>query len=156
MFAFVRKSAPVRWACGSFLLICLLVSSEGCGSGKKKSIKHQEVTGKVTYQGKAVTGGRVVFFNEEGFNGEGVIDESGNYSISAPVGNVKIMVDNKMLQSGQREAATKGAGPRPGGEEPKPIKGKYVQLPQQYSQPDKTDLSYTVKDGAQTHDIDLK
>lgn len=156
MFVSLRKYGSSRLSCCGCLFVCLLVSTIGCTPGKPRSAKYVDVTGKVTYQGKPVTGGQVTFFNEDGFNNNGVIDENGNYTISSPVGPVKIMVDNKMLKMGMKEAAKKGAGPRPGGEEPKPIKGKFVPLPDKYSAPDKTDLSYTVTNGPQTHDIELK
>jgi len=155
MFVSFLTYKPCRLPFFGGLLICLLVFAVGCQTGKPKSAQYVDVTGKVTYQGKPVTGGQVSFFNDQGFNNNGVIDENGNYKISSPVGNVKIMVDNRMLRQGQREAAKMGAGPRPGGEQPNPIKGKFMRLPEKYSAPDKTDLTYTVSNGPQTHDIEL-
>lgn len=149
------KNSAVRLACWGCVLCCLLVLASGC-SKKRRSAEHVEVTGKVTYKGKPVTGGMVTFVAPDGFASKGIIDENGNYSIKAPVGDVKISVDNKMLLV-KKEAASRGAG-RPqaaGGVEATPIKGKYIPLPSKCSAPDTSGLSYTVTSGQQTHDIVL-
>jgi hypothetical protein len=114
------------------------------------------VSGEVSYKGKPVTGGEIMFFTEDGFNGTGRIDEQGHYTVNAPVGNVKVTINNTMVGKSAREAASKGAGPRPGGPEPEPIKGKFMRLPPKYSSPAETDLNYNVKKGAQTINVELK
>jgi hypothetical protein len=135
----------------------LLVLALGCGKSIH-STDHAEVTGKVTYNGQPVTGGSISFVSQEegAFANNGRIDESGNYKINSPVGPVKITIDNRVLRTGIREQAMKGAGPRPGQPDPDPIKGVYVEIPQKYYQVDTTDMTYTVKAGAQTFDIELK
>lgn len=95
-----------------------------------------------------------MFVTDDGFQGTGIIDEQGKYTISAPVGNVKIGVTNKALLQ-KREGAMKGAGPRPGGPEATPIKGKYIKIPDKYYTPETSGLTYTVTAGPQTHNIEL-
>jgi hypothetical protein len=118
-----------------------------------------EVTGRVLYKNKPLTGGQVQFVAVEGgFGSNGIIDEKGNYKINAPVGDVKITVDNRMLSlriGANHPAAMRGAG-RPDAGEPTPVKGTYVQIPFKYYEMDKTDLTYTVTNGPQTYDIELK
>ena len=67
---------------------------------------------------------------------------------------MKITVDNLMLKNKVAGPQRRGAG-RPG-EDPDPIKGKYVPIPGKYKDLDSTTLTYTVTNtGAQTHDIEL-
>jgi len=79
-------------------------------------------------------------------------------------------VDNRMLSrqglgSGGKGGKGSVGGPpqkmshprSPGADEPKeqPIKGKYVPIPAQYADPGTSGLTFTVKSGSQTHDIEL-
>jgi hypothetical protein len=153
------RGLAARWACWGCLLLCPLVLAAGCKKARTSS-EHADVSGKVTYNGRAVPGGRVTFVTPDGFASTGNIDEDGHYKISAPVGDVKIGVDNKMLKNVGHAAATRGAaGPgakMPDAKEPEPIKGKFIQIPTKSADPQVSGLTYTVKKGAQEHDIELK
>lgn len=112
------------------------------------------MTGRVLFDGKPLPGGEVTFVTvKDGFASKGIIDEKGNYTISAPTGDVMISVDNRALGQ-SREAAMKGAG-RPDAPPPTRLKGKYVEIPSKYFVPDTSGLTYTVINGPQTHDIQL-
>ncbi|HZV04841.1 MAG TPA: hypothetical protein VE999_07140 [Gemmataceae bacterium] len=141
-----------RWWC---LPVCLLVLTMGCGKGVRHSAEHGEVSGDVTYKGKPVTGGAITFVADDGFTSNDRIDETGHYTIKPPVGPVKITIDNRMLTQRANPNAMKGAGPRPGGSDPNPIKGKYVRIPDKYYKTTDTPLTYTVKKGSQTYNIEL-
>ncbi len=92
---------------GCCLLIGILVLTPGCKS--RHSVDRAKVTGKVLLQGKPLPGGRVTFLSVNGgFASSDVIDENGNYQIEAPVGDVKIAVDNSMVGGGGR----RGGPPR--------------------------------------------
>jgi hypothetical protein len=135
----------------------------GCGAGRH-STEHVEVTGQVTYKGQPVTGGEITFVAVEGgFASTGIIDKDGNYKVSAPVGDVKISIDNMMLtkqglgQGTTHEKAMKGAGkPRPDAPESRIPEGKYVQIPGKYYKTESSGLTYTVKKGAPPFNIELK
>jgi hypothetical protein len=151
---FVRLT---RWTC---LVLCLLLLAPGCG-GRRRSVDHADVSGKVTYNGKPVTGGEITFVTAEGFASTGIIDPEGNYTIKAPVGPVKVSVNNQMIVTaaagGKVLAKQKGgSAARPGAPEATPIKGKFMPLPPKYLKMDTTDLTYTVTSGSQTKDFDLK
>jgi hypothetical protein len=135
--------------------VLLLVLATGCS--RPTSVEHVEVTGKVLYKNKPVTGGRVSFVTVKGaFNSTGTIDEKGNYTIKAPVGDVQISVDNSMLLPRRGGKDKTHILPKPGSESEKhPVKGVYVNLPPKYRTPDTSGLTYTVKSGPQTHDIIL-
>lgn len=140
------------WLCG------LLVLAAGCNT--KRQVEHVPVTGRVLYNGEPLLGGRLQFVTVQGaFASSGKIDEKGNYKIEAPVGDVMISVDNRMLQgetASHMDVMKKGAG-RPGQADPEPLKGTYKQIPDKYYTPDTSGLTYTVKPGPgpQTHDIEL-
>jgi hypothetical protein len=138
-----------------------LVFLVGCGRVEKK-IQQAEVSGKVYYQGKPLPGGIVKFVNSSGYIGISVIDPAdGSYKLEAPVGEVKIAVDNRMLNTGGRQrppvdlsAVKRERSNRPGGGG-QVITGTFVPLPSHYSDPESSGLKYTVKKGAQTYDIEL-
>jgi hypothetical protein len=123
------------------------------------------VSGKVTYQGKPLPGGQVTFLTSKGLMFSGPIDPEGNYKVKAVAGEARIAVDNLMLKSKQPSAAElrsqMGIKPPPGAkvEEVKSstpaITGTYVPLPEKYRSAEKSGLSYTVKSGSQSHDIEL-
>jgi hypothetical protein len=118
-----------------------------------------EVSGQVLFQGKPLPGGTVQFVSVVGaFASNGIIDEKGKYSIKAPVGDVRISVDNRVLRKEGKganlDAVRRGAG-RPDSGDPDPVKGTYKQIPAKYYDPDNSGLTYTVTNGPQTHDIEL-
>ena len=144
------------------LSLCVLVLA-GC-TGGRRAPETAKVSGVVRIDGNPLPGGDITFVSVEGgWVGKGTIDKDGHYSISAPVGDVKIAVDNMILrqqQSGQ--GFTKKGGPSqppPGETAPKmpegPREGKYIKIPYKYSDYNNSGLIYTVKRGEQTKDIDL-
>ncbi len=149
---------PPRVICSVLVPAVLLL---GCARGGKR-IEQAEVSGKVLYQGKPLPGGNVKFVNNSGYIGICVIDPAdGSYKLEAPVGEVKIAVDNRMLNTGGRQrppvdlsAAKRERPDRPGGGG-QVITGTFVPLPSHYSDPERSGLKYTVKQGQQTHDIEL-
>lgn len=154
-----RKSVA-RLACWCCLPLCLLVLAVGC-KGTRKAVEHVDVSGRVLYNGKPLPGGQVTFVTADGFASTGIIDEKGNYTINAPAGDVRISVDNRMLDKPMRsspipkEAQGKGAG-RPDEGDPTPVKGTYKEIPSKYYTPDTSGLTYKVTKGESTHDIEVK
>jgi hypothetical protein len=133
-------------ASGVSLIACLglVLSALGCGGGGGHAADHT-VKGKVTLGGKPLPGGEVQFYGGSNFKEAspvGLINPAdGTYSIpNPPTGNVKVVV----------RAPTQPSNPK----DPKPPE---VHLPAKVSDPNQTDLTYTVSQEAQqTHDIDLK
>jgi hypothetical protein len=121
----------------AFLCCLLPVALLGCGGsgGSMKSV----VTGKVTFNGAPVPAGTVTFIaqNTEGTTMMSAID-NGTYRIpNFPPGEVKISVQ--------------GPG-RPSNPEDKTPR---VTLPEKYLNVMTSGLTYTVKTGQQTHDLNL-
>lgn len=146
-------------------LLLLLLLSAGCSS-------KGSVTGKVLYQGKPLPGGTVTFFCGSRGTFTSPIKEDGTYSVDkVRAGDAKIGVENQSLNR------NRGAIPKmPGGYKEKfksmipedvdasemmpgfasSLPGKYVPIPEHYSDPEKSGLTYTVTGGQQSHDIELK
>jgi hypothetical protein len=137
--------------------LCGLLLVEGCGGGKGT------VSGKVTYQGKPVRGGTVSFIPEAGSPAMSPIEEDGSYTVRNVLpGKVKITVNTESFRP---QKAPPGVPPKfakemmekmnPDFADPERAK-RYVPIPAQYRDLDKTSLSYEVKSGAQEYNIDLK
>jgi hypothetical protein len=147
--------------CGLSLGLFILIA--GCGGGRARSVEHADVTGKVLFQGKPLPGGTVSFVAVNGgFANTVPIEESGNYKVSSPVGEVRIGVDNRMLRTkgeAPKESKTLREKMEPEAQKDQPskgpLKGRYVRIPTSYAEPSTSGLKYTVKPGAQTHDIEL-
>ena len=128
-------------ACAAFFAIALL----GCGdqpSGK--------VSGNITVDGISLTSG-VVTFHSAGSAPNAIVSTAvveGKYSIEkiAP-GNAKIGVQS--LKPSQ-------PGKNPDGTIPIAPKGPFVPVPVKFKEPKDSGLTYEVKHGAQTHDIEIK
>ena len=130
------------------LVALLALAASGCGKPVGS------VSGKVTYQGKALPGGYVNFSCE----GEtptvksSAIQSDGSYSVSGmPVGPAKITVQGVSGPQGpgnKTPAGDAGAAAMGGGRQT-------VYVPPQYGNTDTSKLEYTVVSGPQTHDIPL-
>ena len=132
------------------LLILLLVI--GCGDPGKGTI-----SGKVTYQGKPVSSGFVTFVPEKGTPIHADIQSDGSYRVEkVPIGLVKIGVQPKSgldtLQSSAMPRNPQDYGKFKGIAETQ----SKTAIPPQYSDPNQSGLTYTVKKGQQQYDIILK
>jgi hypothetical protein len=147
------KTIGSRKCCGSGLLLVLLLLplAIGCGGQAKGT-----VSGKVTYQGKPLSSGIVSFVSEAGAPHYADIESDGSYRmVNAPVGPVRIGVQSKPKQS----ASPSPRMPRSREDFVKvesDMKAKESILPDKYTDPNKSDLTYTVTKGKQQFDIDLK
>jgi hypothetical protein len=151
----------------SAVAFCCLVLAAGCASDTLKNIppaKMGIVKGQVTYKGQPLPGGKVFFRSVQGGKEtlyDAVIDENGAYTISAPVGENQIAVNNQMLlnrrPSGGGAGMRRGAGRRPDAEAlaSNEVKGHYVAIPGKYGKAESSGLSCNVTEGAQTHNIQL-
>jgi hypothetical protein len=143
-------------------VLSFLVLATGCSSSGT-------VSGKVTYQTRPLTGGTVLFTSPQGKGTRRAeIGEDGSYTIAnMPTGPVKIAVDTRSAQ--EPPPATEGQPNMklpPGDLPPEAARsGIYgnsrkkkpaERIPEEYADPDKSGLDYTVTSGAQTKNIELK
>jgi hypothetical protein len=137
----------------------LAALAAGCGSSKGT------VTGKVTYNGNPVPGGQVFFVLPDTPPVFAKIGPDGSYTAKdVPVGEATVCVETDSVKSAGGGAATPQYKP-PKDADPNvydpsiqsaPVGGKYVAIPSEYGDPATSTLRYTVKDGDQTHNIDLQ
>jgi hypothetical protein len=136
--------------------VCLALLLAGCSSTGT-------VSGTVSYKGKPVPAGSVLFVPAHGPAVTAVIDDGKytaekvaagpakiavtSFSLEAPAGFVQHMQPPKdaPIPPEARKALEAGAQIKKG-----------IKVPEDYADPDKSGLTYTVTGGAQTHDIDLK
>jgi len=138
-----------RWLAVLVLMPATLVFS-ACGSGGATG----DVSGKVTYQGKALPSGRITFVCEGA--GQPVLSseiKNGQYSIQkAAAGPAGVAVETFQFKRVAIPGAPK-TSTLPGSDAPPP--GPYVPIPQKYRVPDSSGLTYTITKGTQTKDFDL-
>lgn len=139
------------------LYLCGILAAAGCSSGKGV------VSGKVLYQAKPVRGGTVAFVPAGGGVMSSPIEEDGSYTIrDVPPGKAKITVETDSFRPIAVPGGPRGGSPEfmkkmmePQTADPQRAK-RYVRIPAQYSDPDKSKLTCVVKSGKQEHDIELK
>ncbi len=131
----------------------VLVLLAGCGGS---GVSQAEVSGRVTYRGRPLPGGVVTFISARGLSGTAAVGSDGSYQVLAPVGDLKVSVDNRMLRKPGGRPAGYRVGGRPEGEALRPLTGTYVPLPEKYAAAETSGLSCHVSRGAQTFDIRLE
>ena len=144
--------------------LCLLLLAVGCAS-------KGTITGTVSYQGKPIPEGSVMFIPEGGGPvATGIINDGKYTAEKVPVGPAKVAITS-LYNAGEKENAMaqmiqgggKGGGPPPGtmpeearqffsgGGAPK----KGLKIPEKYSDLKNSPLTYTVTGGSQTKDFNL-
>lgn len=116
---------------GLWSLLALLALVVGCG----ESVDTSSVSGTVSVAGKPVLGGALNFFPTEGGRPvTGTLDEQGNYSLSLPPGDYKVVaIASALLPDGWTEGD--------------PVTPPPVPIPRKYSLPTSSPLTITVVSG---------
>jgi hypothetical protein len=126
------------------LAAAALLALAGCGRGN--------VSGTVTYQGKRLVWGTVQFEGSDGALKQGNVNSDGTYSVrGVATGPAKVAVSSLNPNSSdfQPRVAAGQSAPRP------EVKG-WFPIPPKYDAPYKSGLTYTIKSGANTIDIELE
>ena len=139
---------PGRWVLPLALFSLTLA---GCGP------RAATVSGTVTFKKQPLPSGTVLFHGADGRIEHGLLGEGGRYTIAdAPPGPVRIAV--KAHAAKPAGLPSSGRPPAAGAEVGGPKEqrdGKFVAVPARYGDPALSGLTYTVRGGAQTHDIEL-
>ncbi len=146
-----HKVCKTRRMEGLLMLLCL-VGAGGCGS-------RATVSGKVTYQGRPVTYGAVIFVAGDGTARSAVIAPDGSYKIEGlSPGAVKIGVISPDPSKGRSAKRHHKLAPSQDGTAGSPgTQGAaWFPLPAQFEAPSTSGLNCTVGAGAVDHDIQLK
>jgi hypothetical protein len=120
----------------------------GCGG-------RGDVSGKVTYKGKPVPFGTVLFEGSDGNLSQGNIRADGSYSVSPPVatGEAKVAVNSPNPKSSDLIPINRDGAPPL---KPPPDIPGWFPIPKEYGTPSTSGLTYTIKRGPNTIDIELK
>jgi hypothetical protein len=154
----------LAWPRTTLLVLALAPLSVGCGS-------KGTVSGKVFYEGKPLPGGMVTFLPADATGAfHSVINEDGSYKVAGiPPGPATITVSSPDPPQPARQLAKQPTMEKlksPKGEmspeiakhmgDPEAGKRKYMTIPSNYKDPNKSGLTYAVKSGSQDFDIQLK
>ena len=110
-----------------------------------------EVSGKVTFKGRPLSSGSVIFVGQDGQPKVSAIAKDGSYLIkNAPIGPVKIGVASHLTVPPGLNPLGKATSP---GGHPKDDTEK---IPERYKLPENSGLTCPVERGSHTFNIDLK
>ena len=176
----MRMSFPSR-GCRGLALIGLTftaISMNSCASRAK-------VAGSITFDNKPLPAGRITFVGANGQSSDPGMVDNGRYEVTnAPIGECKIKVETMYLAQmmggipGMPGGMPGMSGMGPGGMKPaakgmseekmskmspnedlakmkEMSKGIFVEIPPDYADAEKTPLTFTVKSGGNSHDIEL-
>jgi hypothetical protein len=125
----------------------LTVAALGCGG-------RGDVSGKVTYKGKPLVWGTVQFEGSDKLIRQSNIKSDGTYSIQGvATGEAKVAVSSINPRSSDFQPREVEGRPAP---KPRPKVEGWFPIPEEYQDLSKPKLSYTVKSGQNTIDIELK
>lgn len=122
----------------------------GCGAGKG------DMSGTVKYKGKTVHIGIVTVLGSDNVPVVGHIDENGTYSVKGvTAGNVRIgVISPEPPKSGS--PVTESRNNRRSGAVSPELAKKWFQVPDNFSDPEKSGLIATIKSGPNSHDINME
>jgi hypothetical protein len=130
------------------IIVSLAVLGAVLLTGCKAKFPTAPVSGKVTYRGKALTHGRVVFIHETApVSGGGDIELDGKYKLMAPVGKCLIAIQSRQVPPKDlpKEKQT-----------PMYYLGLKSEIPDRFEDHMHNGLTFTVKEGDNAADWDLK
>jgi hypothetical protein len=111
-------------------ILIAITALSGCERAPKLRPGWAIISGTVTYQGKALPGGEVMWcIDKDGvalIRG-GPIRENGSFSLDAPIGRAKVAIHNADVKKTQPS--------------------RYVEIPAKYTDVEKSGLTYEAKDG---------
>ena len=128
--------------------VVLLVSFAVAVAAGCRGTSVGEVKGTVTFEGKAVTEGRVSFLDQKAGTGdEALLKSDGSFAIEKPlpVGDYKITIEPLIVRK-----QVDGKGPEVGVEKPAP------DIPEKYRRIGTTDLSASVAEGKNQVNLKMK
>ena len=127
--------------------LIVVVAALGCG-------RYGDVAGKVTYQGKPLVFGTVQFEASDRTFKQANIDKDGSYAIRGlPIGEAKAAVNSPDPSSSDFQPMVREGQPPP---PPRPKYAGWFRIPPEYQNLAQPKLSYTIKSGQNTIDIELK
>ena len=156
---FKRRSTHCPLPTAHCLLLMLLA---GCGSGRPETAA---VAGKISYQGKAVTAGKIMFYPESGRPAVGTIQADGSYQLTtfdegdgAVLGKHQVTITASRTTGGPAQPKTFEEELALAGKKSAPLSGQPVVtwlVPEEYSQRHTSPVTADVVRGENTIDFRL-
>lgn len=144
------------FASAQLLVACAALWTSGCGGGGLPEGASGTVGGKVTYNGQPVPTGCVVsFIGPKGITGSGATDSGGTYRISMRDGDKVLAGSYKVSVSPPQAAPLSDEEAMKASMEGKPTVKEVKEVPEKYRSPESSPLTFEVKAGANTFDIDM-
>ena len=137
---------------GGLLVAILLAAAGGCGNSTT-------VAGKVTYGGRPVTYGSVIFVGHDKTTHTAVIQPDGSYAVEGLLpGTFGVAVISRDPAKGRSVLRNHKPDPpgKPGAVQHAMPPSGWFPLPEQFESPLSSSLNCTLDAGYVTHDIDLK
>jgi hypothetical protein len=139
------------------MMALLMLVAVGCAAGRG------DVSGKVTFRGKALVSGTVQLQAADKTLKQANIENDGSYSIlGVPLGEAHLAVSSTNPQGPESQPLARGERGERGDRQPTtppkaaaPAAG-WFPIPSDYGDINKSRLTYTVKKGPNTYDIELK
>jgi hypothetical protein len=152
---FEEETASMLFARRSLLVGLILMTGTLAGCGSRTAT----VTGRVTYQGKPVSGGSVIVYCSDKQIARGIIGVDGTYSIpNVPYGSSAVTVQAPArVPVGLRVQQT--LPPASGGPIPPTVESNdpaRLTIPLRYTVPEESGLSVVIDRGLVNYDLDLK
>jgi hypothetical protein len=129
----------------------LMLIAVGCAASRG------DVSGKVTYKGKALVFGTVQLQAADKTLKQANIESDGSYTIpGVPLGEARVAVVSTNPQSSDFQPLVRGDRQPTMPPKASPSVAGWFPIPSDYGDINKSRLTYTVKKGPNTYDIDLK
>jgi hypothetical protein len=139
----INQATARELLCVSFLS-CLTILP-GCESSKTQ-VPFAPLSGKVTYQGKALPQGQILLVHSSGSMGASEIRPDGHYEMQAPVGENRVMVDARDQKNLSQISPKQG----------RPLQQAKSVIPARYNDYVSSGLKLKIVEGSNQHDFNLK
>lgn len=125
--------------------IVVVLSLVGCGGAKSRNLPKSPVSGEVTFDGKHLPDGQIVFVHESGEMASVTFKDDGKYKASVAQGKNQVMVKSVVITGGT-DGPTRAAS----------MEIQTSRIPEKYSTPALSGLEYVVTAGENKYDVELK
>jgi hypothetical protein len=145
------------------ILLCLaFAASLLCGCSNSNPNAPSKLTGRVTYNGAAVTAGNMTFYPKDGGVYTASLDSDGKFlATDLPASESTVTIETESFNPAKKTPTYGGKSGKdqmytPPGVQPQQNAGTYVKIPPKYADKKTSDLTVTLVRGNQSKDFELK
>ena len=130
----------------SAILLFVSLGLFGCSGSDARNLPKSTVSGEITFDGKHLPDGQIVFVHESGEMAPVEFKGDGKYTASVAQGKNQVMVKSVVITGGGGEGPNKAAS----------MEIQTSRIPDKYMTPALSGLEYVVKSGPNTYNVELK